>query len=438
MAANSVPGQVAAGIIDGYLRDDAGDGTLGLPDYSPVPYKYSQLLGDATSSPQWYLSQFRSTGFAGFKGSPDGYGALRDTGNVRGAASIMVTPQTTGTITASPDGTRDPDYTWGPRDFAFTVRHPGTLWTPSGTPLAFVALTQSNNTLGMRLTIPASAQGPWDAEKADSAAITIPSAITVWDGNPHTFSLGTFGQNVFCIVDGRWCVPFRSPRAYKRNADGSTNTSVWADMPSTGTYVGADWRGSDTNLYEWDAHMQPSGDLFLYDRGATTVVTPPSTVYTPTTTGSGETWSLSGTVTASKNGILVSANATATFTVAWPYGLLCTRWGTAQAEGGLVLRMQDANNYYQVTSTGVYYCQAGTLTKFFSFSTPIAANSDVVVKNGPTFVLVYVNGALVANLTVSRFTTAAGIGFRSPSTGSSTWGYITWLPLVSDIVLPTS
>jgi hypothetical protein len=438
MATNSVPGQVAAGLIDGYLRDDADDGTLGLPDYSPVPYTYSQMLGDVSSSPQWFVTQYKSTSFAGFKGSPDGYGALRDTGGVRGAASITVVPQATGTLTSSPDGSRAPDYTWGPRDFAFAVRHPGTLWTSASVARTYVALTQGTNTVGIRQTVPSSALGPWDAEKADSAAVALPSAINVWDGNPHVFTLGTFGQNVFCLVDGAFCVPFRSPRAYKRNADGSTNTGVFSDMSSTGSFVGVDWRGSDTNLYEWVAHQQPSGDFFLHDMGPTTVQAAPSTTYTPTTTASGETWSLSGTVTGSKDGILLAANATASFNVPWPYGILCTRWGTATAEGGLVFRKQDANNFYQITSTGIYSCIGGTLTKFFTFTTALTSGSHVAAKVSPTNLRVFNNGVLIANVTISSFQTATGIGFRSPSTGTSQWRYITYLPLVSDIVLPTS
>lgn len=438
MATNSVPGQVVAGLIDGYLRDDLGDGTLGLPDYSPVPYTYAQMLGEESASPQWYLSQYKSGLYAGFKGNPDGYGALRNMGSVRGAASVYVTPQSSGTITASPDGSRAPDYTWGPRDFAFAVRHPGTLWTSASTSRTYVAVTQGSNTIGVRQTIPGSALGPWDAEKADSAAVAIPSAINVWDGNAHVFTLATFGQNVFCLVDGVFCVPFRAPRSYKRNANGTTNTGVFADMPSTGSFVGVDWRGSDTNLYEWDAHMQPSGDLFLYDMGPTAVQAAPSTTYTPTTTPSGETWSLTGTVTGSKDGILLAANATASFSVPWPYGILSTRWGPATAEGGLVFRKQDANNFYQVTSTGVYYCEAGTLTKFFTFSTPLTSGSHVTVKISPTNLRVFVNGSLVANLSISRFQTATGIGFRSPSTGTSQWRYISYLPLSNDIVLPTA
>ncbi|MEU9405627.1 hypothetical protein AB0E08_07970 [Streptomyces sp. NPDC048281] len=438
--ANSVPGQVPAGLIDGYLRDDAGDGTLGLPDYSPLPYAYSQMLGPEVSSPQWYVSQFKSTAFAGFKGSPDGYGALRDTGNLRGAASMYVIPQTTGTLTASPDGTRAPDYTWGPRDFAFVVRHPGTIWVASSGQRTYVALTQGTNTVGIRQTVPGpgNALGPWDAEKADSAAVAIPAAINVWDGNPHVFSLATFGQNVFCLVDGSFCVPFRAPRAYKRNADGSTNTAVYSDMSTTGTFVGVDWRGSDTNLYEWDAHMQPSGDVFLHDMGPTSVQAAPSTTYTPTTTPSGETWSLSGTVTGSKDGILLAANATASFSVAWPYGILCTRWGTATAEGGLVFRKQDANNYYQVTSTGIYSCIGGTLTKFYTFGTALTSGSHVAVKISPATLRVFNNGVQIANVAISSFQSATGVGFRSPSTGTSQWRYITYLPLVSDITLPTS
>jgi hypothetical protein len=440
MAANSVTGQVSAGIIDGYLRDNKGDGTLGLPDYSLTPYTYAQMLGEQVSSPQWFIDQFRFARFAGFKGSPDGYGALRDTGGARGAASISVIPQSTGTITASPDGSRAPEYTWGPRDFAFAVRHPGTLWTSASAARTYVALTQGANSIGIRQTIPGAgnAAGPWDAEKADSIAVTLPTAINPWDGNPHSYTLSTFGQNVFCLIDNVFGVPFRSPRAYKRSADGTPVTSTFADMPSTGSYMGVDFRGTDTALYQWDALQPASGDFFLYDMGATIVQPAPTTTYTPTTTPSGETWSLSGTVTGSKDGVLLAANATASFNVDWQYGVLCTRWGTATAEGGLVWRKVDAANYYQVTSTGIYSCVGGSLGKFHTFTTPLVAGDHVAVRNWADKIRVYVNGVSQAYYLATSHATGKGVGFRSPSTGTSQWRYLHFQPLVSDPVMPTS
>jgi hypothetical protein len=439
MAASSVPGQVSAGTIDAYLRDDAGDGTLGLPDYSLVPYAYQPLLGDAGGEPQWFIDQYRYARFAGFKGSPDGLGALRDTGGVRGAASISVTPQTTGVITASPDGGRDPEYTWGPRDFAFAVRHPGTPgWSSSSPPRTYVTLKQANASIGIRQTVPASALGPWDAELADSAAIVLPAGVNVWDGNPHSFTLSTFGQNVFCLIDGCLGVPFRAPRAYKRNADGSTNTAVFSDMSSSGSYMGVDFRGPDSSLYQWDALQPASGDFFLHDMGATTVQAAPGTTYTPTSTPSGETWSLSGTVTGSKDGVLLAANATASFSVDWQYGVLCTRWGTATAEGGLVWRKVDANNYYLITSTGIWSCISGALSKFHTFTTPLTAGTHVAVRNWADKVRVYINGVSVAYYTVTTLAAGKGVGFRSPAAGSSQFRYIAYQPMVSDPILPTA
>ena len=309
--ANSVPGQVVAGPIDGYRRDDAGNGTLGLPDYSLTPYTYAPLLGPIDSSPGWFIDQYRQARFAAFKGNPDGLAALRSTGGLRGAASISVVPQSTGTPLSSPDGSRAPEYTWAPRDFAFAVRHSGsTAWFTNSNPRTYVALTQATNSIGIRQTTP-SVLGPWDAELADSAAITLPSAVQVWDGNPHNFAVSVFGQNVFCLIDNCIGFPFRAPRAYKRNANGSTDTTVFSDMWPNGNYIGFDCRGTETGLAQWDALQPSSGDFFLHDMGPTAVQAAPSTTYTPTTTPSGETWSLSGTVTGSKDGILLAANATA-------------------------------------------------------------------------------------------------------------------------------
>jgi hypothetical protein len=438
MATNSVPGQVPAGIIDGYLRDDEGDGTLGLPDYSLTPYTYSPMLGKVASAPQWFIDQYRNARFTALKGSPDGFGALRDTRGVRGSAAISVVPQTSGLISASPDGSRAPDYTWGPQDFALAVRHPGTAWTSSSPARTYVVLTRSGNTIGIRQTVPASALGPWDAEKADSAAITIPSAINLWDGNPHSFTLATFGQNVFCLVDQIWGVPFRSPRAYKRSADGNPVVSTFSDMSASGSFMGVDFRGPDSGLFQWDALQPGSGDFFLHDMGATIVQTPPATTYTPTTTPSGETWTNTGTVTASKDGILLAASATAAFTLDWPYGVLCTRWGTATAEGGLVLRKVDANNYYIVTSTGLTRYNSGVATRIHTFTTPLVAGDHVAVRNWADQVRVWVNGVSQAFYQAPFHATGKGVGYLSPAAGTSQFRYIAFQPLVTDPVMPTS
>lgn len=435
--ANSVPGQVSAGPIDGLYRDDPGDGTLGLPDYSRVPYTYAPLLGPADSSPQWALDQWRNGAYAAFKGNPDGFGALRSVGGPRGAAAIEVLPQAEGSPSASLDGNRDPDYTWGPRDFAFAVRHPGTAAWAAANTRAYVVFRQDNNTVGMRLTTSA-ALGPWDAELADSAAVNLSGLINVWDGNAHTFAVATLGQNVFVLIDSVLVIPFRAPRAYKRKPDGTTDATVFSNLPTTGDFVGYDARGPENYLYGWTALQPPSGDFFFYDMGALTVQTPPATTATPTTTPSGETWSVTGTVTASKDGVLLAANATASFNVDWPYGVLSTRWGTATAEGGLVLRKVDANNYYQVTSTGIYHCQGGVLTKFHTFTTPLVSGNHVAVQNFKDRIRVWVNGVSVAYYFASLHTTARGIGFRSPAAGTSQWRYIAFQPLVSSIVLPTT
>lgn len=436
MAQLSVPGQVVAGPIDGYLRDDAGDGTLGLPDYSLTPYAYAPLLGPVDSAPQWVIDRYRSTQTAGFKGDPDGFGALRSVGGALGAASFTVVPQSSGTIAVSPDGSRDPNYTWGPRDFAIAVRHPGTATWSASSIRSYIAFTQAGNSIGMRLTNSTS-QGPWDAEKADSAAISLNGLVNLWDGNPHTFHVSTFGANAFCLIDGTLGIPFRQPRAYRRKPDGSTDTTISGALPSSGSYMGFDARGNSTYLTRWDALQLPSADLFSYDMGATSVQTPPAGTSTPAFLISGEPWALTGTVTSSKDGILLAANATASFTVPQPYGVLTTRWGPATAEGGLVFRRVDANNFYQVTSTGIYHCIGGALTKFHTFATPLTSGTHVAVRNWPGQIRVWVNGVSQAFYFATFHGTGNGFGFRSPSTGTSQWRYVHFQPLVSDPVFPT-
>ncbi|MGA5598432.1 hypothetical protein ACPCSE_29780 [Streptomyces cellulosae] len=433
--ANSVPGQVSAGIIDGLFRDNPGDGTLGLPDYSRVPYTYAPLLGPTASSPQWVVTRRSNGAFGGLKGNPDGYGALRSTGGPRGAAQIEVLPQTTGSGQQALDASRHPDFTWGPQDFAFAVRHPGAAsWTAAST-RAYVVFTRATNSVGMRLTTSA-AQGPWDAELADSAAVSLDGLINVWNGSAHTFTVGCFGQNVFVTIDDTITVPFRAPRAYKRNADGSTDLAVFSNLPSSGDYVGFDTRGAEAYLYGWTALQPPSGDFFYYDMGPLTVQTPPAGTYTPTTTATGETWIKSGTVTASKDGLLISTSGSATFNVDWPYGVVSTVW--ADTSGGFLFRWVDADNFYQVTTTGVFRSVGGTLTRFHTFATNLKIGDHVAVRNWPDSIRVFVNGVSVAYYSVGYHREGRGIGFRSGSSTSSQWRFITFQPLVSSPVLPTA
>lgn len=437
MPLTSVPGQVSAGPIDGYLRDDAGDGTLGLPDCSLVPYAYAPLLGEADSEPSWSVDQFRKGAFAGFKGSPDGFGALRSVGGARGSAAIAVIPAASGVKDSSPDGSRAADYTWGPRDFVIAVRHPGTASWAAANTRTYIAFTQATNSIGMRVTT-AAAQGPWDAELADSAAIVLTGLVNLWDGNPHTFYVSTYGQNVFCLIDGIIGIPFRAPRAYKRNANGTTDTTVFSNMPSTGNYIGYDCRGLENSLWSWAALQPGSGDFFFHDMGPTVVQAAPVTTATPTTTSSGETWTVTGTATGSKDGLLLAASSTASFTVDQPYGVLTTRWGTATAEGGLVWRKVDANNHYLVTSTGVWHKIGGTLTRFHTFTTPLVSGNHVAVQNWKDKIRVWVNGVSQAFYFADFHQTAKGVGFLSPAAGTSQFRYIAFQPMVSDPILPTA
>lgn len=434
--ANSVPNQVAAGRIDALFRDDVGDGTLGLPDYSPVPYVYAPLLGPADAAPEWVLDQFRQGAFAAFKGNPDGLAALRSTGQARGSVLIQFIPQTTGSKISSPDGTRNPDYTWGPRDIVFALRHPGTTsWTAADV-RAYVVLTQGNLSIGMRLTT-AAATGPWDAELADSAAIPLnPAQVNVWDGGAHEMYLGCFGSNILAIVDGRYPVAFRAPRAYKRRADGTTDTAVFSTLPTTGNYAGFDTRGETGYLYAWAALQPASGEFFFYDQGATAVQVAPTTTYTPATLPSGETWTITGTATASKNGLLLNASSSAVFTLANSYGLLCTKWGTAVAEGGLVFRRQDANNYYLVTSTGLWRYDAGVGTKIANFT--VGLDATVVVNIHSDSYAVIVNGVQVVGFASTTYATAKTVGFLSPAAGTSQFRFIGFQPTLQTAALPTA
>ena len=433
----SVPGQRPVGLIDGYLRLDAGDGTLGLPDYSRIPYTYLPALEADVGGTTWSVDEFRPGGFGAFKGSPDGLGAFRDVsaGGAAAAYAVEVIPQATGT---KQSGARSPDTTWGPQDVALAVRHPGTATWDLAT-RTYVTLDRTANTIGMRLTTPLSI-GSWDAEAADSAAVSLanPGWPQMWDGNAHTISVAAFGQNILCTLDYKIAVPFRAPRAYHRYNNGTLSTVYFSDLPSTGAYGGFDARGTDTYLYEWRMLAAASGDCFYYDLGPLTTQTAPGTTYTPTVLASGEAWSLTGTVSASKNGILLSASSTALFTVPEAHGLICTKWGTVATGGGVVIRRQDASNYYLVTSTGIVRYTAGTPTTVFTYTTPIAADANVVIYHLPAGVGVYADGVLYANWGLASFTGATTMGFLSPAAGTSQFRYIAFQPIPNPAVIPTT
>lgn len=438
----SVPGQVTAGFIDGYLRDDAGDGTLGVPDLSLVPYTYAPLLGPVDGDLRWVIDEFKPGGFGAFKGSSDGLGALRSTGADNGAFMVQVIPQATGTkLTPPPLSTlRDPDWTWGPRDFALAIRHPGTSSWDASNVRAYLAFMQATNTVGIQMTTPV-AFGPWDTERADTSALSLGASgrPNLWDGASHTITVATFGSHVLCTFDwGVHCATFRAPRSYQ-HALGLPVTGVYSNLPTSGPYGGYDARGSEAYLYSWTALQGASGDFFYYDEGALAVQVAPTTTYTPTVLPSGETWNLTGTVTASKNGILLAASSTAYFNVAAPHGLVATRWGAVQSGGGLLLRRTDASNYYLLSSTGLYRYTAGVLSNtLVTFTTPLATGDYVTLRNLPNQMLVWVNGQQVANVSPSQGSTSTGIGFLSPSSGSSQFRFIGFQPLVNLLTQPTS
>lgn len=431
----AVPGQVSAGYIDGFLRDDADDGTLGVPDYSLTPYRYVPLLEEAGGTPRWVVDQFRSGRYGGFKGSPDGLGTARWVGANDGAFLISLLLQDTGSRTGSPDGSRAPQYTWGPRDAVLALRHPGTAsWAP-GDIRAYLALTEVDRSVGIQITTP-DALGPWDVEFADSHAVRIDAIRDLWDGNPHNVSVACIGPHVLCTIDGAVGIPFRAPRAYKRSFEGGTDTSVYGELPATGEYGGYDTRGLENFLYAWIALQPASGDFFYYDMGPLRIQTPPSGTYTPAALPSGETWSISGTATASKDGVLLAASSRMSFTPASsPHGYICTQWGAADPEGGLVFRRVDDANYYLVTSTGLWRYEAGVGTKVADFT--VSADDHVVVQNWATYYGVFVNGVSVAVFTTTYWPDAGSIGFLSPSTGSSQFRYIGVQPVFDTPVIPS-
>ncbi|MFE6000319.1 hypothetical protein ACFQ6C_26220 [Streptomyces sp. NPDC056454] len=440
MPLSSVPGQVAAGHIDSLYRDDAGDGTLGLPDYSPVPYVYAPMLGASNGSPQWVLDQNRTNSYVALKGSPNGLGALRDTGADNGAFGISYVCEATGARTVSTNGLRAPEHTWGPRDFALAVRHSGSPTADPARPWAYIAFNGDTKTVGMRISLANNQLGPWDAELADSAPIQLGGAMTdPWDGAAHTVFASSFGTHVLCILDGKVGIPFRAPRAYKRNPNGSTNTGVFSALPSTGPYGGYDNRHERNYLYGWQALQGASGDFFYYDMGATAVQTAPATTYTPTTLPSGETWTITGTATASKDGLLLAASSSASFNTRVPHGLICTRWGVCQAQAGLRFRQQDANNYYLLTSTGTTRYTAGSPTSNIVFPVTIKSGDHVVIHNYRSQYKVYVNGALFANFTaLVQGSAATGVSFYNPAGGTSQWRYIGFQPYFNSPILPTA
>ncbi|MGW7100373.1 hypothetical protein [Streptomyces sp. NPDC054838] len=436
MPLTSVPSQAAAGPIDAFYRDNPGNGTLGTPDYSPVPYVYAALLGPQGGDARWVIDQHRQGAYAAFKGSPDGLGALRNTGDNRGSFAVEFACLALGTPLTNPGQTRAPQYTWGPGDFALAVRHPGTVSWSASSIRAYIAFNAQNKTIGMRITT-ASAVGPWDTEIADSSPLAV--APDVWDGFAHTAYVATFGSNVVCILDGKRCYTFRSPRAYKRLANGTTDTSTFGSLPTSGNYGGYDNRNERNYLYGWTALQPASGDLFYYDQGVTAVQPPSAASHTPTLLPSGESWMVTGTATIDKDGLLLAASSTATFIVQAPHGLICTRWAACQAQAGLVFRRQDASNYFIVTSTGVTRYTAGVPSILATFTAPLADGDEVVLHNAPTSYRLLVNGTQTASLTgLTQGSTAAELGFSSPSSGPSRWRYIVHQPYPNDPILPTA
>ncbi|GAA1978788.1 hypothetical protein GCM10009738_66530 [Kitasatospora viridis] len=442
--------QYATGVLDAFGRVTV-DGTLGNPDFSPKPYTYAPALGPSLSSPQWSFGSPSASavlpGWGAKKGSPDGMAALRDVGSSDGSVLIQLIPQTTGVVLDPAWGNgKSAGDVWGVQDFAFCVKHTGSSSYTPGADRYYLAFTRRNQEARMYFGYDASV-APWDVLPSDEAAIPLSGKVNLWDGKRHDILVSQFYSSVVCLVDYKVPLIFNEPRLFY-----PPTTSFPRQMFFFGgSYMGVDTRGTDTLLTAWTA-LQPSyADLFLWHQASRTIEQPSTSTYTPTSLDSSDgRWTVTGTATASKDGVLLASGSSMFVTPNRGSGWLVTRFGAVAAAGGLVFRRQDASNYLMLTQSGqIQAVVGGTATTIATLpgSTSITAETDVVLRfNGSTLACNLSSGASlgdVANLTTGvpigpYFPQAKGVGLLSPAGATSQFRYFYFQPDYDLPVLPTT
>lgn len=451
-----VPGQFTSGVIDGFSRDPSTDGTLGNPDFSPLPYSYTAMLEPTTGQPQWtFGSTSASSGtlWGAFKGSPDGFGVLRDTGNNDASTLFRYTADSSPGIVIGPryGVGASAAQLWSKKDFVVAVRSAG----GSSSPSCYLGFRSSGVARFFR-ALPTTSVGPWDVEPCDQPSYSLSGKVDLWDGAPHDIIVTQVGLSVMALIDYKVPVLFPSPGTWHYVGTGLPGGGVptgsryaLPNTPGLG-YMGIDSRSTSATLSTWTALPSASADTFLWQPAYGPQDPPSAASYTPAAMTSNQNWTISGTATGSANGVLLASSSSMWCT---PFrssgGWISARFGSVAPLGGLVFRRLNDFNYLVLTQSGALNAViGGTANTLFTLPSSIPTDAEVVLRYNATTAAIVVNyGAIavgdMANLKTGidisgQITNGTDVGFVNPPGSTSQFRYLYHQPEYTVPVLPTT
>ena len=418
--ASSLPGQVPSGLVDAFWRDPPGDATLGVPDFSPVPYSYAAMLTTPPTSPQWVINQADLPGAvhrSASKGVASGEGVLRNARSTNMAFSVTVNP---GQVVPLTGGT-GVQAQWAPSDFVVSLGYPP-VPLAAGAFYSYLAFSSATGKVGVQMST-SSASAPWQTSPQDVASLVLP--VNLWDGAWHTLTVAAFGTSIWLMIDNSRALWFPRPQY----TSGGT-TTPWSALS---TLCGLDAASTALQLGSWTQLVPASGAVFGWQPASSSHPLLWSGPTVPASMDSGEAVTLSGTVTASTSGVTLGAGASLLFS---PYvvpntGYLTTVWGSSTSSGGgLLLGYADSGDYLLLTSTALVSCVAGVSTTLQTLGTPVSSGTTVVVAGTPGSVQVMAAGQSYGTVATGQFGQGRQFGLRGPATGTAAWGAVLYLSLI--------
>lgn len=386
------PAQFASpvGAIDYFLRNDAGDGSLGISTFDFAPYTYvpSAFTNQVTypSGPNWFVGSDRN----GYKGAVDGLGLLKN---------LYTTRQTFLFQTTSVSGSAN--------KICLVLKHTGQ--SDNSAAAGYFILDQAAGTASLAVKAPSSPSGTYTVASGNSVTLST-YGLTPFDGSTHQHMISVSGSNI-CYMDlsNPTCVPIKM-------TDATLNT--------TGTYGGLDLNSLTVNMQQL-ASPPPLSYATFPNTGAIT---------SASTTGSGEVWTTAITGSGSSANVNTAGNCQL-IGVSGGQSLISLlfnpnslgRWqqlkwgsGTLTTSMGMVGRMQDSSNYYFVNNTQIQKVVAGTATTLTTLSqTFLAGDTMKVAWNASGLIQVYRNGTQVGTATDTTFVANNRYGLAQRGAGTA-------------------
>lgn len=392
------PAQYASpvGAYDYFLRNDAGDGSLGISTFDFAPYTYvpSAFTNQTTypSGPNWFVGTDKN----GYKGAVDGLGFLKNLYTTRQTFQVNVTSVSGST-----------------NKICLVLHHTGQ--SDNSAAAAYVILDQAAGTLTYATKAASAMSGTYTVQSGNSPTLSS-IGVTPFDGASHQHLVSINGNNM-CYMDlaSATMVPIKL-------SDSNVNL--------TGTFAGLDLNTLTANVNQV---LSPPPLSF-----ATFPVT--GAITNTTSWGSGDVWTTSYTGTGSGATVNVANNCQVTGAGTGAQALIYTlfpanslgRWtqfkwgsGTLNTSMGAVGRLQDSSNYYFVNNSQIQKVSGGTASTLTTLSqTFVAGDTCKIIWNANGLIQVFRNGTSIGTATDTTFVSNSRFGFGVRGVFTANFNYL--------------